>query len=152
MKKSIITGLLIVLSQSAFTQVNTTKKDKGTKEIQVLYSDENYKKDIIRIIEKGEIGSQLRMVKDQVLKSIPSDKQANFLVEFDASMVALNEKLIPIYIEAYTKEDVKAIIAFYDSPVGKKMDEKAVSINEKAQETAKEWGENFQVMMMKYMQ
>jgi hypothetical protein len=156
MKKLIFTFALIAASQVGVSQVKKTSTKLATApvktETSVAYSDEAYKKDIVRVIEKGEIGSQLRMVKDQVLKTIPSDKQAAFLVEFDASIVSLNEKLIPIYMEAYTKEDVKAIIAFYDSSVGKKMAEKSAGINEKAQETAKEWGEGFQAMMMKYMQ
>ena len=155
MKKLILTFALVAVSQFGFSQAKKTSNKLGATPVKTeisAYSDEDYKKDIVKVIEKGEIGSQLRMVKDQVLKSIPSEKQAAFLVEFDASMAALNDKLIPVYTEAYTKEDVKAIIAFYDSPVGKKMAEKSATINEKAQATAKEWGEGFQAMMMKYMQ
>lgn len=155
MKKLILTFALVAVSQFGFSQAKKASNKLASTPVKTeisAYSDEDYKKDIIRVIEKGEIGSQLRMVKDQVLKSIPSEKQAAFLVEFDASMAALNDKLIPVYTEAYTKEDVKAIIAFYDSPVGKKMTEKSAAINEKAQATAKEWGEGFQAMMMKYMQ
>ena len=155
MKKLILTFALVAVSQFGFSQAKKTSNKSVVTPVKTeisAYSDEDYKKDIVKVIEKGEIGSQLRMVKDQVLKSIPSEKQAAFLVEFDASMAALNDKLIPVYTEAYTKEDVKAIIAFYDSPVGKKMAEKSAAINEKAQATAKEWGEGFQAMMMKYMQ
>ncbi len=155
MKKLILTFALVAVSQFGFSQAKKSTTKLGATPVKTeasVYSDEDYKKDIVRVIEKGEIGSQLRMVKDQVLKTIPSDKQAAFLVEFDASIAALNEKLIPVYMEAYAKEDVKAIIAFYESPVGKKMAEKSAGINEKAQTTAKEWGEGFQAMMMKYMQ
>jgi hypothetical protein len=55
-------------------------------------------------------------------------------------------------METYTKEDVKAILAFYDSAIGKKMAAKAGELNEKAEVAGKEWGEGLQGMMMKYMQ
>jgi hypothetical protein len=135
MKKIILTLGLVLVTQFGFSQM-----------------DEAFKKDVLKVIEKGDIGSQLRTVKDQVIKNLPAEKQAAFTVEFDASINDLYTKLVPVYAEAYTKEDIKAMIAFYESPVGKKMAEKATGLNEKSQEVAKEWGQGLQSMMMKYME
>jgi hypothetical protein len=55
-------------------------------------------------------------------------------------------------MEEYTKEDVKAMLDFYDSPVGKKINSKAGEILEKSQKAGQEWGEGLQGMMMKYVQ
>jgi hypothetical protein len=157
MKKLILTFALVAVSQVGVAQAKkATPKKVATTEVTtakvVEMTDEEYKKGILKVIEKGSVGSQLKMVKEQVIKQIPSDKQAAFLVEFDASLEDLQSKLIPVYMETYTKEDVKAMIAFYESPVGKKMAEQESSLNEKSQEVAKTWGEGFQAMMMKYMQ
>jgi hypothetical protein len=55
-------------------------------------------------------------------------------------------------MEEYSKEDIKAMLAFYESPVGKKMSEKAPAIMEKSQASMMELQGEIQSMMMKYMQ
>jgi hypothetical protein len=57
-----------------------------------------------------------------------------------------------IYMEEYTKEDIKAMLAFYESPVGKKMAEKAEVIAEKSQASMMELQGEIQSLVMKYMQ
>ena len=135
MKKFMFTLGVVLMTQFSFSQV-----------------DEAFKKDILKVIENGEMGSQLRAVKNQVAKSLPAEKLAAFTVDFDASLTDLFAKLVPVYAEAYTKEDIKNILAFYDSPIGKKMAEKSGFLNEKSQAVASEWGQGLQSMMMKYME
>ena len=83
---------------------------------------------------------------------IPEDKQTAFLVEFDALIAKANESTAKIYMEEYTKEDIKAMLAFYESPVGKKMAEKAEVIAEKSQASMMELQGEIQSLVMKYMQ
>ncbi|MFN7331571.1 MAG: DUF2059 domain-containing protein, partial [Flavobacterium sp.] len=90
--------------------------------------------------------------KDQLLGQVPDDKKAAFTMEFDAMMKKINEKTAEVYAQTYTKEDIKAMMAFYNSPVGKKMKEKAGEINQKSQEAMMEIQADLQAMMMKYMQ
>lgn len=117
-----------------------------------MAQDETFKKDVMRVIEMSGSASQMKVAKDQILKMIPAEKQAAFIIEFDASTPALYDKLVKVYTEVYTKEDIKAMIAFYETPVGKKMSEKAGEIAEKSQAAGQEWGQALQPMMMKYMQ
>ena len=114
--------------------------------------DDAYKKDVMKVIELSGSAAQMKMAKDQILKMVPAEKQAAFLVEFDASMPALYDKLVKVYTEVYTKEDIKAMLAFYETPVGKKMTAKAGELAEKSQAAGQEWGMGLQAMMMKYMQ
>ncbi|WP_395062946.1 DUF2059 domain-containing protein [Flavobacterium sp.] len=153
MKKVILTLALVVATQFGFAQAKKDVSKKATTTVSTsVISEEDYKKEVLKVVDKSAIGSQLSMIKDQVIGQIPADKQAAFLVDFDASLTDLKEKLVPVYMEAFTKEEIKAMNVFYSSPVGKKMDEKAAELNTKSQEIAKTWGEGFQATMMKYMQ
>ncbi len=134
MKKIIITFAFVLVAQLGMAQ------------------DEAYKKDIMRVVENSATVNQIKAIKSQILKQIPEDKKAAFTIDFDSAFPSLYDKLSKVYMETYTKEDVKAMLAFYDSPIGKKMAEKETGLNEKAQESLKEWGEGLQAMMMKYMQ
>jgi len=114
--------------------------------------DDAFKKDVLKLIKLNGSDAQMKMAKNQILQMIPTDKHAAFLVEFDATLPALYDKIAKVYMDTYTKEDVKAMLAFYDTPVGKKMQEKNGEILEKSQVAAQEWGQGLQSMLMKYMQ
>ena len=134
MKKFIITFALVLIAQVGFSQ------------------DDAFKKDVMKVIEMSGSTNAMKAAKDQILKMVPQEKQAAFILEFDATMPSLYDKMAIIYMETYTKEDIKAMLAYYESPVGKKINEKAGEIMEKTKTAGKEWGEELQGMMMKYMQ
>ncbi len=134
MKKLFILFVLIFAAQATFAQ------------------DEAFKKDVLKVIRLNGSDAQMKMAKDQILKMIPAEKHAAFLVEFDATLPSLYDKLAAVYMETYTKDDVKAMLAFYDSPIGKKMTSKSEEVLQKSQTAAQEWGQGLQTMMMKYMQ
>jgi hypothetical protein len=57
-----------------------------------------------------------------------------------------------VYMTEFTHDDIKAIMKFYDSPIGKKLTEKAEVLYEKGNAVGEEWGMGLQAIMMKYMQ
>ena len=114
--------------------------------------DEAFKKDVLRVIEMSGATNQMKSAKNQILQMVPKEKQAAFIIEFDSTLPSLYDKLATIYMEEYSKEDIKAMIAFYESPVGKKINEKSGVILEKSQAAGQEWGQGLQTMMMKYAQ
>lgn len=134
MKKIILTLGLVLAAQLSFSQV-----------------DEAFKKDVLKVIENSGSANQMKSVKNQIIGQIPEDKQAAFSVDFDATLPALYDSLAKVYMETYTKEDIKAMLAFYNSPVGKKMAEKSGEILQKSQAAGQEWGQGLQSIMMKYM-
>lgn len=116
-----------------------------------MAQDEAFKKDVMKLMEISGSNAQVDVAKNQILKMIPLEKQDAFIVEFNASLPALMDKIANIYMEIYTKEDVKGMIKFYESPVGKKMSSKAGELAEKSQAAGQEWGASLQPMLMKYM-
>ena len=110
------------------------------------------RQDIMKIIELSGADASLKVAKDQILKMIPAEKQPAFLIEFDATLPPIYDKIVKIYQEAYSKEDVAAMLVFYNSPVGKKITMKAPEIAQKAQDAGQEWGQGLQAMLMKYLQ
>jgi hypothetical protein len=119
----------------------------------VMFAQEKASKaDVLQVIEKSGASGQLNAAKKQLLSMIPSDKHAAFVIEFDALINKANDATAEIYIAEYSKEDIKAMLAFYNSPTGKKMAEKAETIAEKSQESMMTLQGEVQAMMGKYMQ
>ena len=117
-----------------------------------MAQDEAFKKDALKVIEMSGSSAQIKLSRAQILKMIPEAKQAAFIIEFDATLPSLYDKMAKVYMDTYTKEDLKAMIVFYESAVGKKMTAKAGELAEKSQVAAEEWGTGLQAIMMKYAQ
>jgi hypothetical protein len=115
-----------------------------------LAQDTNFKKDVLKLISISGADAQMKVVKPQILNMIPEDKRENFSKEFDLSLPSVYDKIAKIYMELYTSEDIKGMIAFYESPVGKKMSEKAGELTQKTMQAGQEWGKELQIIMKKY--
>lgn len=144
MKKLILTFGIILASQFGIAQTNAAKSSVAV--------DDAFKNDVVRVVERSSASGQLASAKKQILGMIPEEKHAAFLVEFDALTAKVQESTVKIYMDEYSKEDVKAMLAFYDSPVGKKMAEKAETIATKSQEEMMSLQGEMQALVMKYMQ
>jgi ribosomal protein S9 len=133
MKKLLLAFVFVLVSQIGFAQENASKED------------------VSAVIEKSGNSGQMSAARTQMLTMIPQDKHAAFLVDFDILMKKVNDATVEIYMQEYSKEDIKAMLAFYNSPVGKKMAEKSEKIANKSQESMASLQGEIQALMMKYI-
>lgn len=133
MKKLLLTFALVLISQISFAQ-------------------DAFKNDVKKLLEASGATAQIDVAKKQILPMIPEAKQAEFLKEFDASMPSYFEKFYDFYMKEYTHEEIKTMLKFYDSPVGKKINSKAGTMAELTISAAQTWGTELQGILMKYMQ
>ena len=119
---------------------------------QLTFAQDAFKADVKKIIEATGATGPMQMMKEQIMENIPLSKRADFSKEFDASLPALYEKLVKVYMETYTHEDIKEMLKFYDSPVGQKISKLSGEVYKKSTEAGQVWGTEFQSILMKYMQ
>ena len=134
MKKFILVAAVLFITHAGFSQV-----------------DEAYKKQVLKLVEISDTATQIKLAKSQILTMIPESKHAEFTKDFDATLPSLYDEMTVSYMEVYTKDDIKAMIAFYESPVGQKITAKSGDLSAKTSEIGKKWGEGLQAMVMKYM-
>lgn len=115
-----------------------------------IAQDANFKADVLKLISISGADAQIKMVKPQILNMVPENKKENFSKDFDASVPSLLDKMVNIYMEIYTPADIKAMIVFYESPVGKKMSEKAAELGQKSMQAGQEWSQELQGLIAKY--
>ena len=94
MKKVILTFAVLAMTQVGLAQakksaVKTDAAPVTATAVATSSTDEAFKKDVMKVIERGDMGGQMSQVKKQILGMIPEDKQAAFLVEFDADLLVL---------------------------------------------------------------
>ena len=120
--------------------------------VNIASAQDSFKADALKVIEISGAAGPMQMAKEQIMQSIPEAKKTEFSKDFDASLPALYNKLATIYMETYSPEDVKAMLAFYQSPVGKKISASAGELFKKSTAAGQEWGIDLQTIMMKYIQ
>lgn len=133
MKKIILTIVVLCIAQLGMAQ-------------------DAFKQDVLKVLKASGSTAQMKLAKEQIIGNIAEEKKADFSKDFDASLPALYDEMAKAYMEIYTHEDVKEMLKFYNSPVGKKMTEKAEELYSKNLQAAQEWGASLQGLMMKYMQ
>lgn len=62
-------------------------------------------------------------------------------VKKEVSVEALVELIVPVYEKHFTHQEVKQLIAFYETPVGKKLSATLPVVTQEAMEAGGKWGE-----------
>ena len=133
--KKLVFILFVILGTSAFAQ--QTEGD-------------SFQKKAIKLIELTS-GQQFEIISEPLVNQISEENREEFKKELQASLQGLYVKLAEIYREEFTEAELDEILAFYDTPVGKKMVETTPKVMEKAMTVGQQWGMELQSIMAKYM-
>ena len=110
------------------------------------------KPDVVKLLELSGATTQFELSVGQLIKSVPVEKQADFKKDLKESLKGLIDKIADVYMTEFTHDDVKQMIKYYESPVGKKQSSKTAVLFEKGQAAGQEWAMGLQSLMMKYME
>ncbi len=137
---------LLVWSSSAFAEVDSkagAKTDPKT-------VDSGRRADILRLLQltqAGAMGEQavqylfatykqsMPQVKDELWQELKKEISADELLQ----------RLVPVYEKHFSASDIKELIRFYESPVGKKLTVTLPSVNQEALGIGQTWGSEIAV-------
>lgn len=119
--------------------------------------DESYYKDFIKLLKvSGTTKTQKLMLKSmfEQFKKMPNAKPEifkNMEKMMHDELAQLNDKLFPVYKKYFSHEDLKEIIKFYESPIGKKMVKSQPLIVKESFQIGSEWGRSVAKRVMEKM-
>ena len=112
-----------------------------------------FEADIRRLLEITGSAALGKQALDQMLVSLrpmapqlPESFWTELAAEIDANQLV--ELTVPIYAKHLTHDDVKGLIAFYESPVGQKMTAVQPAINAEAMAAGQLWGQEVGARVM----
>jgi hypothetical protein len=76
----------------------------------------------------------------QAMPQLPPEFWTEFMKRARAQQGALEQLLIPIYDRNYTLQDLKDMLAFYQSPLGKRMLQTQPRVTQESIAAGAEWG------------
>ena len=131
MKTFILTGLLVLVTMISFGQENSTYKSSLKKLMQVSGTEVSY---------RGVLNQMISMFKQQQ-SNVPNEFWDEFTAEVNKDAFEnLINLILPIYQKHLTEADLLGVIAFYETPSGKKFAEKTPLITQEAMLAGQEWG------------
>lgn len=95
-------------------------------------------------------GPQFDVMIQPLVNMVPEKNRKDFKSEIKTKMDGLYDQLAEVYMESYTEAEIDAILAFYASPIGKKMLSETPKITEKSMKIGQEWGMQLQPLIAKY--
>ena len=132
MKKVFNTLFLVLLvSATSFAQVDKEYTKTLKKMFAVSGANESY---------NAAIKQMFTMFKQQYT-NVEADIWEELEKEFSQTSINdLTEKLVPIYAKYMTKDDLVAMINFYETPIGKKYAKNTPLIMQESMQVGQEWG------------
>ncbi|KAB1066534.1 DUF2059 domain-containing protein [Tamlana haliotis] len=132
MKNLLFTCLLLVVS---FTQAQ---------------NKEAYKKDAIKLIKLTGASSAFEAGIEQIGAVVSEKNKAKYTKKAEASLVDLYDDMADLYMEEFTQEEIKELLGFYNSPIGKKFASKQLELTKKGVELGKDWATDLQNLAQRY--
>ena len=103
--------------------------------------DDNYKNLLTDFLNaQGNIqtfDATFNQMADMFGVSVDDEKFQELKIEMVASLI---EKMVPVYKNHFSEDDLKAAILMLGSPIGKKISEKAPIIAQESMKVSMEWG------------
>lgn len=112
----------------------------------------DFKKDAIEYLKLSGGLSTITTVLEPIIEKMPADKRADFKKELELTLPSLYEKTAEAMMKYYTHDDIKKMIDFCNTPIGKKMKEVAPKLAKEQMQAGQEWGMELQGILMKYLQ
>ena len=123
---------LSLFSPAVFGQTASFKKT-CKKYFKITGSEENF---------KSVLKNMIKMYKEsETMSIVPAEVWDEMEKDMIKEMDDLYDKIAVIYDKHFTEDDLKAIIAFYESPIGKKMVKEMPEIMQESMDVGRIWGE-----------
>lgn len=100
-------------------------------------------KKLLQLTKSGELGiqamNQMIGTFKTTMPSVPEKFWEDFMKEIKAD--DLVNLIVPIYEKHFTHDDIKGLIAFYETPVGQKFIQTQPAIAQESMEAGQKWGQ-----------
>lgn len=156
-KMRIVFVTLVLLAVAAAIAGETTKAVKPKATTQAAGAAAAKEQDIRKLMQMtGAANMGLQVVDNMIaqfkkmMPQVPEDFWTDFRNEINAK--ELTDLVVPIYAKHFSHEDIKQLIAFYNTPIGKKLIALQPQITQESMAAGQKWGAKIGQRMVKKLQ
>lgn len=89
-------------------------------------------------------------VLDQFSSMVSEDQKEALIADIKATLPELYAAIAVIYMEEFSHDEIKEILAFYETPIGLKLAAKTGALSQKGMVAGQSWGMKLQGILQKY--
>jgi hypothetical protein len=109
----------------------------------------SFDQDIVRFFEVSRLTDTYRAVLPQLFAQfraindkVPAEVWNELQKEMEGSVAEVQDLLVPVYKKHFTQADIRALIAFYETPIGRKFAEKQAPLYQESTQAGQAWGQS----------
>jgi hypothetical protein len=133
--KKVLLGCLFVLAVSS--QVKAQENSE-------------FKTETVEFLKLTGAGAAFENAIDQIGAMVSEENKAAYAKEANGTLVGLYEKMAELYMTEFNQDEIKELVAFYHTDLGKKLAEKQLGLTQKAMMFGQSWGMEVQGIAQKY--
>jgi len=133
MKKILLACLFIVAVAQTQAQDSSTFKNETIEFIKITGAAAAFENAI------GQLGASVTM-----------ENREAYTKEANGTLDGLYSKMADLYMEEFTEDEIKELVVFYNTDLGKKLAEKQLSLTQKAMMFGQNWAMEVQTIAQKY--
>lgn len=109
-----------------------------------------FKSETIEFIKITGAAAAFENAIDQLGASVTMDNREAYTKEANGTLDGLYSKMADLYMEEFTEDEIKELVVFYNTDLGKKLAEKQLSLTQKAMMFGQTWAMEVQTIAQKY--
>ncbi|MCB4807328.1 DUF2059 domain-containing protein [Tamlana sp. 62-3] len=118
---------------------------------QMQAQDDAFKTETIEFIKITGAGAAFENAISQIGAMVPDAKKEAYRQEALGTLDGLYDKMAELYMKEFTQDEIKELVAFYNTDLGKKLAEKQLGLTQQAMMLGQSWGIEVQGIAQKHM-
>lgn len=110
----------------------------------------NFKNETIEFIKITGATTAFDNAIAQIGASVSDENKDAYTKEANATLDGLYDKMAELYMTEFTPDEIKELVAFYNTDLGKKLASKQTTLAQKAMMYGQSWGMEVQAIAQKY--
>jgi uncharacterized protein len=100
----------------------------------------DFKNETVEFLKLTGAGAAFESAIAQLGGMVSDENKAAYTQEANGTLVGLYDKMAGLYMKEFTQDEIKELIAFYHSDLGKKLAEKQLNLTQQAMIFGQSWG------------
>lgn len=109
-----------------------------------------FQKETVEFIKLTGAGAAFENAIAQIGAMVPEANKESYTKEANGTLDGLYIKMAELYMAEFTQDEIKELIAFYHTDLGKKLAEKQLGLTQKAMAFGQSWGMEVGQIAQKY--
>jgi uncharacterized protein len=110
----------------------------------------DFKNETIEFLKLTGAGTAFENAIAQIGAGVSEENKEAYTNEANGTLDGLYEKMAELYMEEFTQDEIKELVAFYNTDLGKKLAEKQLALTQKAMMFGQSWGMEVSGIAQKY--